>query len=286
MSFIHEALKKAQKEKDSLYRKYHGIASRPGYKPRFLSGKALWLTSFLLISLAFAAYLWLPSKRIQPRIHEPAMPEATQQSPPHPALSATGETVRPALPALARQKLDNAQGRKTRSGPGARQKLDNAQGRKTRSGPGVRGASHKLLSKHPEGVASASALYEKARLFQKSGRLQEAKRVYEETLSLDPDYVDALNNLGVIHIYDKNYSAARALFAKAIRLKSDYVDSYYNLACLHALNGEVSQSLVHLKKAVSLNQSVKDWARRDTDLQNLRLVPEFEEIIRKNGGIE
>ena len=268
MSFIHEALKKAQKEKDARYREYHEIASRPGYKPRLFSGKALWLTSFLMISLAFAAYLWLPSKRIQPRIREPAMPEATQQSPPHPALSPPGERVRPALPALARQKLDNAQGRKTRSGPG------------------VRGESYKLLSKHPEGVANAAALYEKARLFQKSGRLQEAKRVYEETLSLDPDYVDALNNLGVIHIHDKNYSAAQALFAKAIRLKSDYVDSYYNLACLHALNGEVSQSLVHLNKAISLNQSVKDWARRDTDLQNLRLVPEFEEIIRKNGGIE
>jgi len=56
-------------------------------------------------------------------------------------------------PALARQKLDNVQGRKTRSGPGvrhennnrcyiktrpalARQKLDNATERKTRSGPG------------------------------------------------------------------------------------------------------------------------------------------------------
>ena len=283
MSFIHEALKKAQKEKDSLYRKYHGIASTPGYKRRFFSGKALWLTSFLLISLAFAAYLWLPSKRIQPRIHEPAMPEATQQSPPHPALSPPGERVRPAL---ARQKLDNAQGRKTRSGPGARRAQNNLLSLQSRSGPGVRGTSQKLSSKHPEGVTDAATLYEKARLFQKSGRLQEAKRVYEETLSLDPDYVDALNNLGVIHIYDKDYSAARALFAKAIRLKSDYVDAYYNLACLHALNGKLTQSLSHLKKAVSLDQSVKDWARRDTDLQNLRLVPEFEEIIRKNGGGE
>jgi tetratricopeptide (TPR) repeat protein len=217
MSFIHEALKKAQKEKDALYRKYHGIASTPGHKPRFFSGKALWLISFLLISLAFAAYLWLPSKRIQPRIHEPAMPEATPQQ---------------------------------------------------------------------ESTANAATLYEKARLFQKSGGLQEAKRLYEETLGLDPHYVDALNNLGVIHIHDKNYSAARAFFAKAIRLKSDYVDSYYNLACLHALNGELTQSLSHLKKAVSLDQSVKDWARRDTDLQNLRRVPEFEEIIGKNGGIE
>ncbi len=244
MSFIHEALKKAQKEKDARYRKYDGIVSTPGYKPRLFSGKALWLISFLVISLAFAAYLWLPSKRIQPRIREPAMPEATQQSPPHPN----------PLP---------------RGGEGR-----------------VRGASQKLSGKHPEGVTDAATLYEKARLFQKSGRLQEAKRLYEETLSLDPDYLDALNNLGVIHIHDKNYSAARAFFAKAIRLKSDYVDAYYNLACLHALKGELTQSLSHLKKAVSLDQSVKDWARRDTDLQNLRRVPEFEEIIRKNGGIE
>jgi tetratricopeptide (TPR) repeat protein len=244
MSFIHEALKKAQKEKDARYRKYDGIVSTPEYKPRLFSGKALWLISFLVISLAFAGYLWLPSKRIQPRIREPAMPEATRQSVRHPnPLSREGEGK-------------------------------------------VRGASQKLLSEHPEGVAGAATLYEEARLFQKSGRLQEAKRLYEETLRLDPDYLDALNNLGVIQIHDKNYSAARAFFAKAIRLKSDYVDAYYNLACLHALNGKLTQSLSHLKKAVSLDQSVKDWARRDTDLQNLRRVPEFEEIIRKNGVME
>ena len=128
-------------------------------------------------------------------------------------------------------------------------------------------------------MENAAALYEKARLFQKSGRLQEAKRLYEETLSVDSDYVDALNNLGVIHIHDKNYSAARAFFAKAIRLRPGYVDSYYNLACLHAIKGELTESLSHLKKAVSLDQSVKDWARTDTDLQNLHGVPGFEKIV-------
>lgn len=222
MSFIHEALKKAQKEKDARYREYHGIVSVPVYKPRFFFGKALLWTSFLLIPLAFAAYLWLPYKDTQPPIREQATP----------------------------------------------------------------GATHKLLSKHPESLVRAATLYEKARFFQKSGRLQEAKLLYEEILSLDPDYVDALNNLGVIHIHDKDYSAARAYFSKAVLLKPDYVDSHYNLACLHALEGEVSQSVVHLKKAVSLNQSVKDWARSDTDLQKLHGITEFEEIIRKNGGIE
>ena len=123
-------------------------------------------------------------------------------------------------------------------------------------------------------------MYEKARFFQKNGRLQEAKLLYEEILSLDPDYVDALNNLGVIHIHDKDYSAARAYFSKAVLLKPDYVDSHYNLACLHALEGELSQSIVHLQKAVSLNQSVKQWARSDTDLQKLHGIPEFESILK------
>jgi tetratricopeptide (TPR) repeat protein len=215
MSFIHEALKKAQKEKDARYSEYHGIVSTPGYKPRFFSGKALWCTSFLLISLAIMAYLWLPSRGTQPPIPEPARPRVAPQ---------------------------------------------------------------------PESAVNAAALYEKARLFQKRGRLQEAKQLYEETLGLDPDYVDALNNLGVIHIHDKKYSAARALFTKAIRLKPGYVDSHYNMACVHALKGEVTQSLSRLKKAVSLDQSVKGWARRDSDLQNLHGVPGFDKIAGSNGG--
>lgn len=217
MSYIHEALKKAQKERDALYHKYHGIVSASGYKPRFFSRKALWWTSFLLISLAFTAYLWLPSRGTQPPIRQPETPEATPQ---------------------------------------------------------------------PESLVSAVALYKRAKFFHKNGRLQEAKRLYEETLDLDPDYVDALNNLGVIHIHDKRYAAARNSFEKAMELEQDYVDPYYNLACLHAIKGEVTQGLAYLKKAVSLDPAAKDWARSDTDLTNLHAVPEFEEIIGKNGELD
>jgi len=211
MSHIHKALNKAQKEKDARYREYHGIASAAGSKPRPFSGKTRGLTFFLLILLAFTAYLLLFFKDTQPPIRELATHEATRQ---------------------------------------------------------------------PESPVNIVALYERARLLHKNGRLHEAKRLYQEILGLDPDYVDALNNLGVIYIHDKNYSTARSNFEKAIELKPDYVDSYYNLACLHAIKGEVPQGLARLKKAVSLDRSVRDWARRDTDLKNLRGVPGFEEIVQ------
>lgn len=132
-----------------------------------------------------------------------------------------------------------------------------------------------------ENISDVKAFYGRASNFYKGGRLEDARRLYRETLRLDPGYGDALNNLGVIYIHDKNYLAAKRSFEKAIRLKPGYVEPYYNLACLYAIKGEVRQSLAYLKKAVSLDPSVRGWARKDTDLENLSGMPEFEEIIGK-----
>lgn len=128
----------------------------------------------------------------------------------------------------------------------------------------------------------ATELFDKGKAFHKSGLLEDAKRVYVETLRIDPEYVKALNNLGVIFIHTRDFRAARINFEKAIRLKPGYVDPYYNLACLFALKGEVSQSISHLKRGVAIDQSVKDWARHDTDLRNLWGVPGFQALIKES----
>lgn len=238
MSYIHEALKKAQKEKDALHGKYRRIVSTSGYKAKFFSGKGLWLISSLVITLAFTTYLWLPSRGTQPPGDEPEMHEAIpdQES----KILVINEPEPPEA----------------------------------------------ISDPEPESLTIAVELYEKAKRFQKRGRLQEAKRLYEETLDVDPDYVDALNNIGVIYIHDRRYAAAWNSFEKAIELEPDYVDPYYNLACLHALQGKVAEGLRYLKKAVLLDPSAKDWARSDTDLTNLHGVPGFEEIIGSNGVVE
>ena len=110
--------------------------------------------------------------------------------------------------------------------------------------------------------------------------MHDARRLYQEALRADPAYVEALNNLGVIFIYEKDYKGAQSNFEKAIRLNPAYVDSYYNLACLNAIKGEVRKGLACLKKAISLDQAVKGWAMTDADLKNLRKAPEFEKMIR------
>ena len=70
-------------------------------------------------------------------------------------------------------------------------------------------------------------------------------------------------------------------FEKAIRLKPDYVDPYYNLACVSAAAGRLQQSLRYLQKAVSMDPGVKAWAQEDPDLNPLRGLPRFQEIVTK-----
>ncbi len=212
MSYIHEALLKAQKEKDARHPKYREIFFSPGKKTGVLSLRPAWLISLFVILLAFTLYSWL-----------------------------------------------HLGGKKTLSAP----KNPKSE-----------------VSPKSEIPVSAKDLYDRASHFYKIGRLKDARRLYQKALMIDPSHVHALNNLGVIYVQEGNYSEAKKSLEDAIQQKPEYVDPYYNLACLYALQGEAMKSLAQLKKAVSLDKSVREWARKDTDLQSLRGVPGFEEIIK------
>jgi tetratricopeptide (TPR) repeat protein len=215
MSYIHEALNKAQKERESHHGKYRDILfNRKTTKGVFSRRPVLWISlAIFILFLAFAYYSWLDSRRSQPVV------------------------------------------------PSERK--------------------YKMPAETParKPVLDAKKYYGRGRVFYKKGRLRDAKRLYREALKIDPGYVDALNNLAVIYMHEKNFSAAQRTLEKAIRLKPSVVDPYYNLACVFAIKGQVSKSLLHLKKAVSIDRSVREWARKDTDLNNVRGNPEFRDII-------
>ena len=257
MSHINEALRKAQKNRDARSLEYTGLlSSRKEEKRTFWRRALLWSSVLLIfILLAFTSYSWWDSRERETLEH-------TEKK----AL-----TIKPQTGRVAAVKPSRPESR-------ARAKATQPK-TVTPTKVSPQKAAVSARGSQQNAARGAKAFYEKARRFHKRGRLQDAKRFYQEALRLDPGHVDALNNLGVIYIRDNEYLAAQRNFEKAARLKPGYVDAYYNLACLHAIKGEVTQSLAHLKKAVSLDNSARDWARKDTDLENLRGVPEFEAII-------
>jgi len=215
MSYINEALKKAQEERDSRYMKYNSIAGRSDKLRECFSGRIFWplISTVFLIFFLYGAYAWLePSnERIESSV-EPGIPELKDMGEDH-------------------------------------------------------------LGK--------VALYEKASKLLKLGRFQEAKKIYEAVISMDPGYVEALNNLGIIYIHEGDFDAGKENLEKAVRLNPRHVESYYNMACLYAIKGEPKQGLEYLKKAVSLDSNVREWARNDSDLQNLRSLEEFNQLLSR-----
>jgi len=258
MSYINEALKKAQKEKDALFLKYSGILSSRGRDRGVFKSRVLWVTLALLsaIFLAFGAYSWLntPEERVSASVMK--VDDRDQSS----------ETVT--------SRMRTRDNRSTAS-PSREKTQDQGVARTV-------GPQRSVEPSQPETTGDAQTLYDRAERFRQQGRLKDAKRFYEETLKLDPRHVDALNNLGVVYLQDKDYSAAQRQFEAITQIEPEDADPYYNLACLHAVKGEQRQGLAYLKKAISLNPLVRTWARTDSDLDNLRSTPEFEEIIRAN----
>ena len=211
MSYIHEALRKAQKERDSRRpdhrRPFSGMVRKRGV----FSGRSKWVIALGVILLAFTLYSWLDFNG------KKAVPASESVKP----------TVQP----------------------------------------------------DPTDSARAEEFYQRACLLHRSGRLEDSKGFYKKALMLDSNSVKALNDLGVVYMQGRDYAEAQKSFEHAIQREPDYVDAYYNLACLYALKGEKIRGLTNLKKAISLDSSVREWARKDRDLQSLKRQPEFQEII-------
>jgi Tfp pilus assembly protein PilF len=72
------------------------------------------------------------------------------------------------------------------------------------------------------------------------GRLGQAEKILRRALELDPNFVPALNNLGVVLMEKDNYGEARVMFQKAFALDSGETDSIRENLMLAIAQSEAS----------------------------------------------
>jgi tetratricopeptide (TPR) repeat protein len=53
----------------------------------------------------------------------------------------------------------------------------------------------------------------------------------------------------------------------------------YNLACFYALHDKPQQALALLKTAMEYSPNLIEWSKQDSDLDSLRVLPEFQAIV-------
>ncbi len=256
MSYINDALRKAQKEKDNRYGKLDCVPPSPAEK-RGLSPQQL-LVAFLAIvaigavaALPFVKSISLPAPTVQ-KLPEP-LAEAGAVSPVLPEMREPEKTKKPTLSSVAKEKT-------------------------RRQGVAKPSAANSGKLRDGKKTEEIRRRCEEAALAQRNGNFNRARMLYQEILTLDAGNVQALNNLGVVCLSEKQVDQALALFRQAIALKRDYADPYYNMACLYAQKNDIDQSLWYLKIAISIDKEVKKWVQKDADMKNVVTSPKFKEI--------
>ena len=241
MSYINEALRKVQKEKESRYVAYKHIVSADGKKleqpKRWLSIIGISIFFFWAAGIIVLLY-WSEDKKI-PVIQRISAPPVVASA------------------VVAEHKPDN-----------------NA---KVELKPQETTAPVRTKQE----TAKSKALFAQALDRQRKGKLEGAKILYRKVVKIDQHNVQAFNNLGVIYMSEKNYKRAIMRFHDAIKIKPDYPDAHYNLACLYAQKNDVSRSLLYLKNAIRFNPEVRKWAKNDGDLKVLANLPEFKKLLEK-----
>jgi tetratricopeptide (TPR) repeat protein len=293
MSYINNALKKAQQEKDSLYSRYSGVISGlPG--PRSHRRRTWLVVAVSMMLMLVVLFVWVAATG---RLELPAV--AWQQTP-EKAITAghtqASATVAPAVPvartiesesSVAAVKVDSAT-------PAAMTAIEPAStvARTEPVGSAVPAKRTAQVETDAPAVSSAAikpplpevgTIYREALAAQQNKRAAVAERLYRRILTLDARHVEAMNNLGVLYMGQGRQKQAVVLFSKAIAMKKDYVDPYYNLACLYAQRKNTAKSIAYLKLANAIDEDIINWAKTDMDLKNISESKEFKKLMEKKG---
>ena len=241
MSYINEALRKAQKERDSRYGKFGGIiAAASGGADRLRKRRVVLFAAAAIVLVSTALLLAVQAWHQFPVARK--APQSSVAGTPAPPAAAASSAPKTAVPDKD-------------------------------SGAAVQPTGKTQTARE------ADARYAEALLAQRKGDLKRAEALYHEVLTLDTGHVQALNNLGVVYMAQKKREKAIAVFGRAVVLKRDYVDPYYNLACLYAQANELNESLWYLKVAATIDGNVINWVKKDADMKNVIASPEFKKIM-------
>ncbi|MGD8992282.1 MAG: tetratricopeptide repeat protein [Desulfobacterales bacterium] len=135
----------------------------------------------------------------------------------------------------------------------------------------------KILKDNPENV---ELQFQLGNLYFRIGELHPAKQQYEKALQLNPKFVPALNNLALVTAANKEYDSALAAFLEALNYDPDNAETHYNIACMYARLNKPDQSIEWLKKAIDKGYTNWESIQTDADLENLRGLDAYQELIK------
>ena len=125
-------------------------------------------------------------------------------------------------------------------------------------------------------------IFEQAAKEHQDGRLEEAERLYNSILEVQPDHLEANNNLGIILKNDGRLDEAEARFKRAINIKPDFAEAYNNLGNTISKLNKIDEALICYKKAIEIKPDYNQaHYNLGTTLHTLEIIDEAEASFKK-----
>ena len=91
-----------------------------------------------------------------------------------------------------------------------------------------------------------------------NNNLETAENLYNTILKIDPNHIDALNNLGLVSQVSGKSQKAINCYEKAIEIDSNYMHAHFNLGSIFYGMGESQKAISCYEKAIEIDPNHKD----------------------------
>jgi len=106
---------------------------------------------------------------------------------------------------------------------------------------------------------------------------------YELKMVTEPEKDFYASALGLIYHKLEKWKEAEEWYKRAIEANPQS-DAHFNYSCLLSVRGRTKEALEALGKAIENGYTRQNWIMRDGELENLRKLPEFKELMKKHFG--
>jgi tetratricopeptide (TPR) repeat protein len=90
-------------------------------------------------------------------------------------------------------------------------------------------------------------------LYQEMGLYDKALEVFQKAIQINPRYEKIFNNLGTLLLLRERYEESKEAFRKALIINPNNIESHINLGILFKKQGQMDQAIGSYQKALSLN---------------------------------
>lgn len=105
---------------------------------------------------------------------------------------------------------------------------------------------------------------------QRNQMLNDAEKYCLRCLSIYPQYIQCLNNLGTIYFIEKRYAESEKYYLKGLAIDSGDANVLFNLASIYVAENQLDKANIYYKKAISVNPDLFD------------LIPVYKQFVVKN----